>query len=405
MFAKLKRLNSLHQKIRHISSLTDRSYFALWGEIILVVFGANRLQVDDYFTLCLYDRELYPNAKLSTFIGGKAKKNLFHSQFNAIYWDAVQTDKFIQSCVHHQTGTPHPQVQAVFCRYHRAVGDIPLLSTDYDCEQFFREMAEYPLFMKPIKGGSARGTFRAESYDKDSDELVFTSGERVRVSGITKTFDDKTGYGFLIQKAVCGALQTRQVSGKVPTGYRVISLLGDHGVEIFHAVWKVPTGNNYMDNFQKGESGNLLINIDPSSGEILRIIKGAEHGLAMTNEVPGGSYQVGDIAPGWQEVRALVEKATPVFTGFRCQHWDIGLTDQGPVVFEVNANGGWEGTQIVQGHGLLTDEFKAILQRYGDQGKRDEFSTKTSLPQEPGSNFVSDAHTSNEEFESNPKAA
>ena len=46
----------------------------------------------------------------------------------------------------------------------------------------------------------------------------------------------------------------------------------------------------------------------------------------------------------------------------RIHHWDFALTDQGPMILELNDLGGTEIAQV-HGHGLLTKETRGFLKR------------------------------------------
>jgi hypothetical protein len=47
------------------------------------------------------------------------------------------------------------------------------------------------------------------------------------------------------------------------------------------------------------------------------------------------------------------------------QAWDIALTSRGPVLLEVNVNGGMRLPQLCAEAGLLRGEFAAFLSRFG----------------------------------------
>ena len=374
MQRKLKALVKLHHQLRETADHSELSYLKLTFELLTVVFGKNKLKIDDYFNLCLYDNKLYPSKELPTFVGRKYMKKRIHAKMNAIRWEVMQIDKYIQSCMFEQFGIPHPELQAVIARYHRQTANLPLLRSDSEIKNFLKNTASYPLFVKPIKGGYGRGAIRAEQYDSVNDKVVLSNGEKLDPDGFINYLQDPQGYGFIVQQAIVGTPETRDVCGNIPSGLRLVTILGDDGTTILRVIWKIPTGNNYVDNFQRGKSGNLLASVDPNSGKIQRIVKGAGFGLELTDSLPGGSFKVGDTVPHWDAAKELVMKATPVFTGFRCQHWDIGLSNDGPVAFEVNADGGWDVVQIAHGFGAMDNELVSILNKYGDCGSRSHFA-------------------------------
>ncbi|MGL1664087.1 sugar-transfer associated ATP-grasp domain-containing protein, partial [Vibrio parahaemolyticus] len=52
-----------------------------------------------------------------------------------------------------------------------------------------------------------------------------------------------------------------------------------------------------------------------------------------------GAAIVGTDIPDWPRLIDLVQAAALVFPGIRTQSWDVALTDQGPVLLEVNYGG------------------------------------------------------------------
>ena len=53
------------------------------------------------------------------------------------------------------------------------------------------------------------------------------------------------------------------------------------------------------------------------------------------------------------------------FSGLKFQSWDIGLTDQGPVVVELNPGSSFILPQLAEGRGFLTDDFLEFLRDCG----------------------------------------
>ncbi|MGB1539721.1 MAG: sugar-transfer associated ATP-grasp domain-containing protein, partial [Rickettsiales bacterium] len=66
--------------------------------------------------------------------------------------------------------------------------------------------------------------------------------------------------------------------------------------------------------------------------------------------------------PDWDKVKALCEQAAAVYHGGKLQGWDIMLTDQGPVIIELEPDGGGSTlSQAAQRKGLLDDKMKQHL--------------------------------------------
>lgn len=107
---------------------------------------------------------------------------------------------------------------------------------------------------------------------------------------------------------------------------------------IHRAVAKIATGNNPADNYWR--AGNMLGAIDLEAGRITRTVRGTGADLTANENHPGTNRPiVGAVIPDWEWLTALVSEAAKVFAGIRTQSWDVALTDQGPVLLEVNFGG------------------------------------------------------------------
>lgn len=53
-------------------------------------------------------------------------------------------------------------------------------------------------------------------------------------------------------------------------------------------------------------------------------------------------------------------KAAAILPGLRLQHWDVGMTERGPVLIELNSFGVFSGHQIAYRKGVYDD----LIQHY-----------------------------------------
>lgn len=67
--------------------------------------------------------------------------------------------------------------------------------------------------------------------------------------------------------------------------------------------------------------------------------------------------------PDWSRVLDTCYRGGAVFPLMEIHHWDFALTEQGPMILELNDIGGTEIAQV-HGDGLLTAETRAFLKRY-----------------------------------------
>ena len=69
--------------------------------------------------------------------------------------------------------------------------------------------------------------------------------------------------------------------------------------------------------------------------------------------------------PGWQQVLGACQRGGAAFPLMKVHHWDFALTDQGPLILELNDVGATEMLQI-HGRGLLTEATRAFLKEHAN---------------------------------------
>jgi hypothetical protein len=61
----------------------------------------------------------------------------------------------------------------------------------------------------------------------------------------------------------------------------------------------------------------------------------------------------------------LAHRCAPIFQPVRYQSMDIGITQAGPVLIEINTGGGFDLPQLASGEGFLTDEVRDFFRACG----------------------------------------
>ena len=171
--------------------------------------------------------------------------------------------------------------------------------------------------------------------------------------------------GFVFQKPLVLAKEIHALTNwPAVCGVRIICLNGPDGVKPVTAMWKVATSPNHVDNFSKGKYGNLLASVDVTTGTVSRTLNAfwPETHINTTHPATNAPLE-GFRLPGWDRLLEACRAGGATFPLMRVQHWDFALTDDGPVMLELNDIGMTIGAQI-HGRGLLTEENRAFLRRF-----------------------------------------
>lgn len=254
-----------------------------------------------------------------------------------------------------------PRVTAITQAGRRLRGALTLDKPDA-IAAFLREPANFPLFAKPAAGKYSLNVISADAYDPASDELVLFGGARQPVPTTAQTV--AAGAGYVVQPRLRPAPEIEAKFGQRLWSVRLLVFIRPNGPHIHRAVAKIATGDNAADNYWR--PGNMLGAIDLSSGRIVGVVRGT--GAEMTRDEPHpdtGLPMIGFGLAHWTTLCGLAREAATVFPGIRTQSWDIAVTDQGPVLLEVNFGGDLNLAQLAEGKGVLDSDYRAHLRQCG----------------------------------------
>ncbi len=137
---------------------------------------------------------------------------------------------------------------------------------------------------------------------------------------------------------------------------RMITFNRDDTPHLAIACLRIPIGSNVADNFDCGQSGNILADVDVHTGRIGRcLIPVATAGYSVTQcatHPETGSATTGFVFPRWDAIRHLVASAAKELGSMYTVGWDAALTERGPTLLEVNWRYDIEIMQVLAGRGL-----------------------------------------------------
>jgi hypothetical protein len=353
------------KKSRHIS------FFQQINDLIYLKFGKTRMNARDYYEQRLFDKKLYgSDIKLSEF-GGYWFKEWIHAQLSDIRWEGMVTDKLILYALFKQFDLPYPKIYAAAFNYKRNYGKAPTFNDPSKLANFIRESIPYPFFCKPVKGCYGHGAYRVEEYIKSTDHLILSDSSSLSVMDFIFSLSDGDGFGFLFQEAASVNTEIKEICGNVVSGCRIIMLLDDDGAYPFRIIWKIPTGKNHVDNFDHGRYGNMIADIDVKTGIVNRVISSDGDNLVLNQLHPSTNFDfVGYKLPDWDNFISTAIKAAECFPGFRIQHWDLGITNSGPIIYELNSAGNTDTAQMASGKGIYDLQLQEFIKKHGNKKRK-----------------------------------
>ncbi len=341
---------------------------SLWSqisEICRLRLGPGKLQPEEYYYYRLYDDEQFSYEDKRRFLGKKCW-NRVYKRCNANSWWSIAHDKLIFYTLLRGQDLPMPANRALYHPFRR-MNDVPTLASAEELAVFLRRDMVYPAFAKPIAGIRSTGVAVIRGYDQASDSLILHDGQAVQVDRYIEEIDRYRREGYLFQELLAPHPDLARLCGDRLSTVRLIVGIDHEQPHLMHALWKIPVGSNPADNFWR--TGNLLAALDPGTGAVGRIIRGAGPDQAEIERHPDtGERLEAVILPAWRSVVDLCLTAAAMLPELKLQAWDVALTDRGPVLIEVNIGGDFNLPQLALQAGIMNPDFRDFIDRATDMG-------------------------------------
>jgi hypothetical protein len=362
--------------VSQVREQVGKSLLTQIREIAALRGYGGRCGVSDYYWHKLYDPSYLYGEGASDFLGWKLQQP-FSLALNPRDSVLPAWDKSVFKVLATAGGLPVAPIRACF---NRASQVSPLLGVHLPTTErvaaFLRDPSNFPLFAKPAYSEQGIGSAYLQDYDAAADALILIDGSTIALQEFLRRLEapvnrhhHRPECGFLFLEPLKPAPEITAITQwNAVCSVRLVCLNGNEGVTPIRAVWKIAVRPNHVDNFSMGKYGNLLANVDLETGEVSRVLSGfwPETRQLLQHPATGVSFE-GFHLPQWQAVLEICRKAGPVFPRMKLHTWDIALTDQGPIILELNDLGGSQLPQM-HGRGLLTRQTREFLKRYGAKG-------------------------------------
>lgn len=336
---------------------SGKSIFQQMWEYHKISRGPGKLDFNDYMMYRLWDDERFTFEQKRQFVSDSFYFQIVKQCCDPSWW-ILADDKFWSYTVLGVNGFPTPETQGVFCNGDRVFGGVPTLKNGTELREFF-EQATYPIYSKPVHGIGSFGNFLIHGFE--DGHVIFHDGSKMFVHEFLYEIDGINGQ--LMQTMLKPHPELAPISNRVST-VRVIVIIQDGQAKVLSTVWKIPSNDNIADNFWR--DGNMLASVDIEGGHVQRLV-GYENRVPKELGQDSEAYKqlMGMQLPDWNEAVDICRRGAFHFPKLKFQSWDIGLTDNGPVVVEFNPGSSFRLSQLAEDRGFLTDEFLDFLRECG----------------------------------------
>ncbi len=357
-------INTVRVEAPRAQTQTGKPWWTQAVEIVRLRQGVGKLDPDEYYQYGLYDDRRFTWEQKRQFFGRRMENGLIPILREG-WWLGLANDKVIAYAFLKGMGFPIPEPVAVYHPW-RSCGVTPMLRTPAALADFIRQHRQ-PFVAKPVFGMSGRDVSAVREYDATRDSVILTNGSASTVDAFVRSLDAARDQGgMLLQELLAPHPAIQERCGERLCTVRLITIVDRDGPRVLTTLWKIATGPSMTDNYCRGVNSNLVGPIDLATGVVGRTCTGVGHELRYVEQHPDtGKSLPGFTLPDWQAAVDLCLTATAAIPKLPLQAWDVALTSRGPVLLEVNVNGGMTLPQVCVGEGIFRGDFATFLAKFG----------------------------------------
>ena len=336
-------------------------------EALALRLSPSHLGFSEYLNFKLYRDDLSSKAKRQ-FVGGlssSALKDIVSDErARFILRDKLTTYTLLQGY-----GFPTPKTRTVY-RSNRP-DSVPCLPDAQALASYLRDADHLPVYLKPSWG--SKGIDNRLLIACNDDRLELGTGETVALHDFIRSLDNGRTLGWLLQEPLRAHPNLQWLTGTDKlSSIRLCTVHDGQAVHVFKAILKVNRGDSDNDDFWDGALGNAVAAVDLHSGRLTRVVAGTPDNERLNPRHPRTGHSIVDFEiPCWDEVKRIALDAHRAIPTMVCPHWDIAVTDRGPVILEINSFGSVSFLQRAHREGFANDQLLELLRRRAASGMLD----------------------------------
>ncbi len=340
----------------------------------------NKLTVDEYYQMMLFDDATYSADVKKTFVGLQKSRDIWvrltePNQHLGLLNDKLAYEKMMQGFGFATTET----VGIVGGHYPEAPGLTQIDSAE-KLTAFFANVT-MPVFGKPVDSLQSLGSARFESFDRSSKKLNLANGETISVEDLFEEIVSEFGGSYIFQKCVQPHSALADIcAGGLPT-VRVVTLDSGNGPELYRAAIKLTSSGNVADNFWR--AGNMLAPVDIENGIMDKALTqmGIDGEFLSHHPVTNAPIE-GTTIPHWDKVTNAAIDAAKLIPGSILIGFDIAISQDGPVIIEANGDPHLIMLQVAHRKGVLDGPMLAALDHVKEAKKKKQAEISATLAAE-----------------------
>ncbi len=198
------------------------------------------------------------------------------------------------------------------------------------------------IYIKPVFGSFGLGVMRLEIME----QAFFYKGEPLRLEDLDKKL---AGDMWVVQKMVKQHSKLDKFNSSAANTLRVTTMLNQGEPEFVTSFMRISTGQSHVDNW---DSGSLLLGVHHPEGVLWEkgFYKPKKYIMETCAEHPNSKISFKDYAiPFYSDAVEIALRVHKFYYGRFMLALDIAITEQGPVIIEVNCVPSYVAIQMLSG--------------------------------------------------------
>lgn len=319
----------------------------------LRLYKRQRLLMSEYYE---YEFEKQTKEFRDTFLGW-SEQGYYLNTLNPVKYYTLARNKYLAHLCLEKAGIPMPELLGYYNPY-QANADKTFAKLLLELQ----EKGKAPFVIKATESSHGEGVYVVKSINNSEKDLslVLINDKQVFLKDVLKYRDE-----LIVESLIKQSKQLSDFNKTSVNTVRFMTCLYPNGeAKVIATFIKIGRDGAYVDN--AGAGGNVDAGIDVSTGKIYNpIVFSGFRKTQRTEKHPDSNVQLnGVIIRDWDEIKAKVIGFQQSLPYVKAAGWDVAITDDGPVVIEVNDS--WDRTgQLFIGAGWK-DEIKACFQKWSE---------------------------------------
>lgn len=289
------------------------------------------LLVDEYYE---FEFEKRSESFRNDFLGWK-EQGYYLRILNPVKYYTIARNKYLSHLCLENVGVPMPKMLAYYNKY----GEDVNLRFGRDLLRL-KDEKKVPFVIKATEASHGEGVFFVVNVLKEADDicLFFVNGKKIMLSDFLEDKEE-----LIVESVIKQTEQMSRFNSSSINTIRFMTTLFPNGeVKIIATFIKIGRAGMSVDN--AGDGGNVDVCIDVETGELRHAMQydGWRRIIEIDKHPDSGAQLNGVIVENWDKIKSEVIKFQKKLPFVKAAGWDIAITEEGPVVIEVNDS--WDRT-------------------------------------------------------------